>query len=591
LNMKRTHNCGELNLANSGSEVVLNGWVDNWRDLGGVLFIGLRDRYGITQLVFSPELSQEIYDQARKLRSEYVIAVKGKVRERPRDARNPDMLTGEIEVVCSHLQLLNSCKPLPFELKDYAEKSEELRLKYRFLDLRRTPLQKNLLVRHQLAQITRRFFTGQGFVEIETPFLTKSTPEGARDFVVPSRMYHGKFYALPQSPQTYKQILMISGFDRYFQIVKCFRDEDLRKDRQPEFTQVDVEMSFIDEEDIMGVVEEYMKMVFHDLLGVDIVLPLPRLTYREAMENYGSDKPDLRFNLKIKNLTQLFSQSEFKVFRSVADGNGFIGALVLSEAAGFSRKQIDEVNDYIKTVGGTGTAHLKKKGNSLEGGISKFLTDPEREDILQQNSNLTEALIFIIADNNVEKAQTLLGFLRQKLAEDLNLIDTSEVRLSWTVDFPLLEFDRIENRYGARHHPFTSPRTEELDLLTSEPWKVHARAYDLILNGNEIAGGSIRIHRREVQEQMFRALDISPVEAEEKFGFLLDALEYGTPPHGGIAFGFDRMAMLMTGASSIRDVIAFPKTSSALALMENAPTLLTERQLKELGLSIRSEKK
>jgi len=591
LNLKRTHNCGALNLSLAGNEVILNGWVDNWRDLGGVLFIGLRDRYGITQLVFSPELSKKIYEQAKKLRSEYVIAVRGKVRKRPKDALNPDMKTGEIEVVCSHLETLNSSKSLPFELKDYADISEELRLKYRYLDLRRPLLQKNLIMRHQLAQITRRFFNTHGFIEIETPFLTKSTPEGARDFVVPSRIYNGKFYALPQSPQTYKQILMISGFDRYFQIVKCFRDEDLRRDRQPEFTQVDVEMSFIDEEDIMGLMERYMKDLFSELLELDITFPFPRLTYREAMENYGTDKPDLRFDLKIQNLTSIFSRSGFKVFRSVANAGGFIGSLILPEAARFSRKQIDEMNQYIKTVGGAGVAHLKKSGDLLDGGISKFLTDHERADILHNVPNYPEALIFIIADNDSEKAQTLLGFLRQKLAENLDLINHSDIKLSWTVDFPLLEFDTAENRYMARHHPFTSPRTDELDLLASEPWKVHARAYDLIYNGNEIAGGSIRIHRRDIQEKMFRALNISPAEADEKFGFLLEALEYGTPPHGGIAFGFDRLAMLLAGASSIRDVIAFPKTSSALALMENAPTPLSERQLKELGISVTIDKK
>jgi len=567
-------------------EVNLNGWVDSWRDHGGLFFIDIRDRYGKTQVVFSSEDSDQLYEKAKKLRSEYVIAVSGLVRKRPKEAINPDMPTGEIEILCVDFEILNQSKTLPFELKDYAEKSEELRLKYRYLDLRRPNLQRNLLMRHKLAQITRKFFTGYNFMEIETPVLTKSTPEGARDFLVPSRMHPGKFYALPQSPQQYKQILMVAGFDRYFQIVRCYRDEDLRKDRQPEFTQVDIEMSFVDEDDIMNLMESYMKVVFKELLHIEIRTPIPRLTFEEAMTWYGSDKPDLRYDLKIVNITSIFPQSEFNIFRSVSEKNGFIGALIVPEAASYSRKQVDALNDYIKTVGGLGVAHLKLQNGTWQGGVSKNLNEQELKQLLEKCPDKKEALVLIVADVNVEKSQQLLGFLRQKLAEDLQLIDHQKVALSWTVDFPLLEFDSAENRYFARHHPFTSPKMQDLHLLETEPEKVRARAYDLVLNGNEIAGGSIRIHSRDVQEQMFKALNISKDEAAQKFGFLMEALEYGAPPHGGIAFGFDRMSMLLAGAESLRDVIAFPKTTSALALMEDAPSFISEVQLKELGIKL-----
>lgn len=591
MNLKRTHTCGELSSKHLNQSVILNGWVDDWRDLGGVLFIGLRDRYGVTQIVFEPESKGDLYQNAKKLRSEFVIAVKGLVRRRPSDAINPEMKTGDIEIVCSELELLNISKPLPFELKDYAEKSEELRLKYRYLDLRRGILQNNLIMRHKLAQLTREYFSGLNFVEIETPVLTKSTPEGARDFLVPSRMYPGKFYAMPQSPQTYKQILMISGFDRYFQIVKCYRDEDLRKDRQPEFTQVDIEMSFVDEEDVFQVMEKYMARLFENLLNIVINTPIPRMSYDQAMENYGSDKPDLRYDLKIQNLTEIFKDSAFNIFSKISQENGFIGALVLPEARDYSRKQIDILNEYIKSLGGAGIATFIKNDQQFDGGISKFFNEDEKSRLLSQFKSSKQAMIFVIADSSIEKAQILLGYLRQKLAEDFDLIDKNVNVLSWTVDFPLLEYDPEEQRFIARHHPFTSPKLTDLDLLQDKPELTRARAYDLIWNGNEIAGGSIRIHQREVQERMFQALNISPAEAREKFGFLLDALEYGAPPHGGIAFGFDRMAMLFAKADSIRDVIAFPKTSSALALMENAPTPVSEKQLRELGLKIKDHSK
>ncbi len=587
MKLKRTNTCGELRGSDVGKQVVLNGWVDGWRDLGGVLFIDLRDRYGKTQIVFSPDLPRQIYETAKKLRSEYVVAVKGVVRPRPPEAKNPNLPTGEIEVAVEELEILNSSKTPPFELKEFVEASEELRLRYRYLDLRRPVMQRNLILRHQLAQITREFFSQHGFVEIETPFLTKSTPEGARDFLVPSRLHHGKFYALPQSPQTYKQILMISGFDRYFQIVKCFRDEDLRRDRQPEFTQVDLEMSFVNEDDVMEIMEHYIEVVFRKLLDRKIERPFPRLTYRQAMEKYGTDKPDLRYEMTISNVSEIFRQSEFKIFRTVANEQGFIGALMVPEAADYSRKQIEGLNQYILELGGKGVAHIKKQGNQFTGGISKFLSDEEVNQLQEIWSGIDSGLVLLVADRNVEKAQILLCYLRQKLAEDLDLIDSSKFVLSWTVDFPLLEYSEEEKRFVARHHPFTSPKVEDIPLLDQQPEKALARAYDLILNGNEIAGGSIRIHQRQLQEKMFAVLQISPEDARQKFGFLLEAFEYGAPPHGGIAFGFDRLAMLLSGAESIRDVIAFPKTTSALALMENAPSEISEAQLKELGLELR----
>jgi len=584
--LKRTHTCGELSLENVDQEVTLAGWVDSWRDHGGVFFVDLRDRYGKTQIVFSPTISSQYYDRAKKLRVEYVIAVKGKVRKRPEDAVNPDLKTGEIEVYCSELEILNESKTPPFELKDHIEVSEDIRLKYRYLDLRRPILQRNFILRHQVAQLARQFFTENQFLEIETPFLTKSTPEGARDFIVPSRLHLSKFYALPQSPQTYKQILMVSGFDRYFQIVKCFRDEDLRKDRQPEFTQIDIEMSFVDEEDIFQIMELFMQRVFKKILDRDIQTPFLRLSYEETMEKYGTDKPDLRYGLEIQKVTDIFLHSNFKIFRSVVEKNGFIGALVVPEAQNFSRKQIDELNEFIKRLGGQGIAYFKKTNGEFSGGIAKFLSDKESGELRKKWHDIPNAMVFIIADVDIENAQTLLGNLRQKLANDLNLIDTTKMIFSWTVDFPLLEYSKEEGRYVARHHPFTSPKIEDLHFLDSAPEKARARAYDLILNGNEIAGGSIRIHRRDIQEKMFSILKISPEEAQKKFGFLLEAFEYGAPPHGGIAIGFDRLIMLLANVGSIRDVIAFPKTSSALALMEDAPSDVSEEQLNELGIKI-----
>ena len=586
MRLKRTHICEQLTADLVGQTVTVCGWVDNWRDHGGVFFVDLRDRYGRIQVVFSPD-NQELYQLSKKLRSEYVIGVRGVVRKRPEEAVNPDISTGDIEINATELEILNTSKTPPFELKEYVDVSEDLRLKYRYLDLRRKQLQETIIFRHRVAQLTRAFFSGENFVEIETPFLTKSTPEGARDFLVPSRLHPGKFYALPQSPQTYKQILMVAGFDRYFQIVKCFRDEDLRKDRQPEFTQIDVEMSFVDEEDVMNVVEKYIRYLFQEVVNVEIPTPLPRLTYRESMDTYGTDKPDTRFDLHLTEITPVFEKTDFKIFRNVIDQNGYIGAIVVPEAAQYSRKQIEDLNQWVLSMGAGGLAHVKFLNNQFEGGISKFFRDDEKQS-LQSALNLSgkDALIFIVADARKEFGQTILGFLRNKLGTDLNLIDENLHHLHWTVDFPLLEFSEEENRYVARHHPFTSLKEEDLPLLDREPHRVRARAYDLIYNGNEIAGGSIRIHTREMQEKIFKALKMTPEEAKTKFGFLLEAFEYGAPPHGGIAFGFDRLIMLLARSQSIRDVIAFPKTASAVGLMEQTPSVVDEVQLKELNIKV-----
>ncbi|MEL6820184.1 MAG: aspartate--tRNA ligase [Calditrichota bacterium] len=589
MKLKRTHHCGKVTLEQKDKHIVVCGWVSNWRDLGGVFFIDLRDRYGTVQVMFSPS-EDEAYQRSKKLRSEFVIAVSGKVMARPEENINRDMTTGEVEIYAEEVEILNTAKTPPFEIKDYVEASEDLRLKYRYLDLRRERLRDMMIYRHRIAQASRRFFSDEGFIEVETPVLTKSTPEGARDFLVPARLQHGQFFALPQSPQTYKQILMMAGLDKYFQVVKCFRDEDLRSDRQPEFTQIDVEMSFVEEEDVIDVVERFMSQLFSEVLDVKIDLPLPRYTYKECMERFGSDKPDTRFGLEIQHLNGIFTATEFKIFRSVLDAGGRIGALVVKEAADFSRKQIDQLVEYMRSLGAGGLAHMKYKDGNFEGGISKFVSEAEQGALRSELELSENALILVVANENGETALSLLGFLRNKLGGQLELIDESLHSLHWTVDFPMFEYSEDEERYVARHHPFTSPKLDHMDKLESEPGDVLARAYDLIYNGNEIAGGSIRIHTREVQQQVFNALKMGPEESEAKFGFLLEALEYGAPPHGGVAFGFDRLVMLMARANSIRDVIAFPKTASAVGLMENTPGPADEQQLRELGLKISDKK-
>lgn len=581
----RTHTCGELNAETKDLQVTLCGWVDSRRDHGSLIFIDLRDAKGVTQIVFDPSEDEKVYSIAKNLKPEYVIKISGKVRERPQGMINKEKKTGEIEVVAETCKILNVSKTPPFVIVDDVDATEEMRFRYRYLDLRRPALQKNLILRHKTAQIVRQYLTSQDFIEIETPFLMRSTPEGARDYLVPSRMHKGKFYALPQSPQTYKQILMVAGFDRYFQIVKCFRDEDLRAERQPEFTQIDMEMSFVEEEDVFNITEGLMKTVFSELYGKKLNAPFPRMTYETVINKYGSDKPDLRFGLEIKNISEYVADSEFKVFSTAVKNNGIVAGLNLQGCANFSRKQIDNLNNFIIELGGMGVLSAKVTANGWDSSISKFLTEAMINKInVVMGSEAGDLLLFIAG----EKFATLdlLGRLRLKLGKEENLIDENVYSLLWVTEFPLLEFDAEANRYIAMHHPFTSAKQEDLPLFDSDPGLVKARAYDLVLNGYEVAGGSIRNHIYESQMKVFKLLKIQETEAREKFGFLLDGLQFGAPPHGGIAFGFDRLVMILAGESSIRNVIAFPKTTSALSLMDNAPSEVSKEQLTELGIKL-----
>ena len=584
---RRTHTCGELRESNIGQNVVLNGWVDRRRDLGGVIFIEIRDRHGITQIVFEPTFNEQAHNAAKDLRSEFVISVEGVVRKRPADTDNPDLATGHIDVMVNNLVILNQAETPPFAIKDDIETHEDLRLKYRYLDLRRPKLQKSLILRHQMAQITRQYFDENGFIEVETPVLMKSTPEGARDFLVPSRVHKGKFYALPQSPQQYKQLLMVAGMDRYFQIVKCFRDEDLRADRQLEFTQIDVEMSFIDQEDIFTIVEGLMQRFFKHVWNRELQIPLPRLSFDEAMEKYGSDKPDLRFDLRMKTLNDVFAKTEFKVFKDAADSGGVITGLLAPSCGEYTRNQLDVLTDFVKGHGAKGLIWIRVKENELDSPTMKFFTDEEKKNLTKALNAKAGDLIFILSGSKLKTLNTM-GALRLEMAKRLNLIqESSEPKLLWVTDFPLFEWDEETSRFYAMHHPFTSPRLEDVPMMTADPGKVKARAYDLVLNGNEIAGGSIRIHNSELQSKMFTVLGISEEEAQQKFGFLMNAFKFGAPPHGGIAFGFDRLAMIFAAENSIRDVIAFPKTASAISLMDDSPSNVDEHQLKELHIRIR----
>jgi len=582
----RTHTCGELREKNVGERVILNGWVDRRRDLGGLIFIWLRDRYGIIQLVFQQEANKDAYETAKKLRSEFVVSVEGTVRKRPEDAVNKDMETGAVDVLADKLIILNEAETPPFAIKDETDAFEDLRLKYRYLDLRRPALQKVLLLRHRMYQLVRKYFDSNNFVEVETPVLMKSTPEGARDYLVPSRVHKGKFYALPQSPQQYKQLLMVSGFDRYFQIVKCFRDEDLRADRQPEFTQIDVEMSFITQEQIFSIVEGLMKLLFKEVWNIDLSIPIKRLSYEEAMTKYGSDKPDLRFGMQLYILNEVFSNSEFKVFREVLDSKGIVTGLIAPGCASFSRNQIDGLTNFVKGLGAKGLVWFKVQEAAIDSPTAKFLNEEEKKNLLSALEAKQNDLILILAG---ERSSTLsqIGALRLELAKKLELIKPeTPPALIWITDFPLFEYDEETKRFYAMHHPFTSPRMEEVDLLEKDPGKIKAQAYDLVLNGSEIAGGSIRIHNSDLQSRMFKALGISEEEAQQKFGFLMNAFKYGAPPHGGIAFGFDRMVMLFAGVDSIRDTIAFPKTASTMSLMDECPSPVSEEQLKELHIRL-----
>lgn len=584
---KRTHTCGQLREEHIGKDVVLNGWVDTRRDLGGVIFIDLRDRYGITQIVFEPHFNLQAHEEAKDLRNEYVISVEGKVRKRPEGTENPAIATGMIDVMVEKLIILNTAVNPPFQIKDDIDVNEDLRLKYRYLDLRRSKLQKNLLMRHKICQITRDYFDKNSFIEVETPVLMKSTPEGARDFLVPSRLHKGKFYALPQSPQQYKQLLMVAGMDRYFQIVKCFRDEDLRADRQPEFTQIDVEMSFVDTEDIFEMVEGLMKRLFKEIKNYDIPTPFKRLTFDEAMEKYGSDKPNLKFGLEMVTLNEVFANSEFRVFKDAIDNNGIITSLLASGCGDYTRNQLDVLTDFVKKLGAGGLIWMRVKEDGLDAPIAKFLTDEEKQGIINKLNAKPGDLVFILSGAKL-KTLSIMGHLRLEMAKRMNIIPTDDTpAILWVTDFPLFEWDEETKRYYAMHHPFTSPAIEDIKYMETDPAKVKARAYDLVLNGNEIAGGSIRIHDNKLQKIMFKALGINEQEAEEKFGSLLNAFKFGAPPHGGIAFGLDRLVMLFAGEHSIRDVMAFPKTSSGMSLMDDSPSAVDDEQLKELHIKIR----
>lgn len=582
---KRTHTCADLRLEDVGNAVTLMGWVTRRRDHGGVIFVDLRDRCGITQVVFRPDVNPGVHKKAENIRSEYVLAVKGKVEPRPEGMTNPKLPTGAVDVECTQLRILNEAETPPFAIEPDIDVNEELRLRYRYLDLRRADMQEILVLRHRVSQSTRRFLTAQGFLEIETPFLMKSTPEGARDYLVPSRINRGMFYALPQSPQTYKQLLMVAGFDRYFQIVRCFRDEDLRGDRQPEFTQIDIEMSFVDENDVMDLAESLTVHLFKDILNLNAPRPFPKLTYQEAIDRYGTDKPDTRFGFEIVDLKAPALASEFQVFRNVLDAGGQVRGINARGCAGLSRKQIDDLGALAGQFGAKGLAWIKVTDKGLESSIVKFFPEAAQNQIRKALDAAPGDLLLFVADQPDVVAQAL-GNLRLELARRLDLIHNDEYRFLWVTRFPLVEWDEAEKRFVAVHHPFTSPLEADLDNLESNPAAVRARAYDLVLNGNEIAGGSVRIHRRDIQERIFQLLGISSEEAEAKFGFLLNAFRYGAPPHGGIAFGYDRLIALMAGVEFIRDVIAFPKTNTAASLMDGAPSEVDPTQLRELGLRL-----
>lgn len=585
---KRTHRCGEPTAALTGQEICVMGWVQRRRDHGGLIFIDLRDREGIVQLALDPDRDAASHQKAEQVRTEYVIAARGKVSARPEGTINPRMKTGEIEVEVTELLILNRSETPPFMIDEYTEVAENIRLKYRYLDLRRPALQRNLIMRHLVARTVRTYLDGQGFLEVETPVLTKSTPEGARDYLVPSRVNVGNFYALPQSPQLFKQLLMVSGFDRYFQIVKCFRDEDLRADRQPEFTQIDCEMSFVKSDDVIGTMEGLIAAIFKEAIGLEVALPMERLTYAEALRRFGVDNPDLRFALELVDLTALVADSQFKVFAEVAAAGGLVKAINVKGGADFSRKDLDGFTDVVKIYGAKGLAWVKVTEEGWQSPIAKFFTPAELTRLNQELSSEVGDLLLFVADT-AGITNEALGRLRGHLGQRLGLASKDEYRFVWVTDFPLLEWDAVANRHVAVHHPFTSPLEEDIRLLDTDPGKARAQAYDLVLNGSEVGGGSVRIHDQAVQSRLFELLGIGEEEAQLKFGFLLDALSYGAPPHGGIAFGLDRLMMILTAADSIRDVIAFPKTQKATCMLSDAPNAVDEKQLQELGIRLRKK--
>ena len=579
---RRTHTCGELTSAHISEKVSLNGWVNAVRFHGQVVFVDIRDRYGKTQIVYDQESFKGDFELVKKLSMEDVLSVMGVVQKRDKNAINPNIATGEVEVVISDHEILNEANPLPFMITDRNSAEEDLRLKYRFLELRTNELQNNIEVRHRTYQAVRTFLSNNDFLEVETPVLMKSTPEGARDYLVPSRIHNGKFYALPQSPQMYKQLLMISGFDRYFQIVKCFRDEDLRADRQPEFTQIDIEMSFVDEDDVMGKCEELTRYIFNKVQNIDLVKPFPKMTYDDAMSKYGTDCPDLRYDLLLNDFKPFSDKSEFKAFNSVECVMG----IVVPGGANYSRKDIDNFTEHVKRYRAKGLAWMKADEGKLTGGISKFFNDDLQTEI-RKNLNINDGdILFIIGDDN-KITQLSLGALRIAIARKEKYAESKEFKPVWITDFPMFEYSPEDKRYHSLQHPFTQPKSDDLEKLKVSPESIPSKQYDLIINGYEVAGGSIRIHNSELQKAIFDILGIKRNEAKERFGFFIDALKYGTPPHGGIAFGFDRLVMLLAGTNNIRDVIAFPKTTSAMSLMDGAPSSVSNAQLKELGIQIK----
>ncbi|RST76028.1 aspartate--tRNA ligase [Siminovitchia acidinfaciens] len=580
----RTYYCGEITESAIGESVVLKGWVQRRRDLGGLIFIDLRDRTGVVQIVFNPEVSKEALEIAETIRNEFVIDVKGEVIKRDESTFNTKIKTGTIEVIVNEVTIINKAKTPPFMIEDNTEAAEDIRLKYRYLDLRRPEMFEVFKMRHDVTKTIRNYLDDEGYLDIETPMLTKSTPEGARDYLVPSRVHPGEFYALPQSPQLFKQMLMVSGFDKYYQIARCFRDEDLRADRQPEFTQVDIETSFMNQQEIMSMVEKMMVKVMKDVKGLDVPSPFPVMSYDEAMSRFGSDKPDTRFEMELQDVSEIVKSSSFKVFAGAVESGGQVKAIVVRQAADkYSRKDIDALGEYAAIYGAKGLAWMKVEEDGIKGPIAKFFD----EDEVKQITTLVQAevgdLILYVADKKSVVADSL-NALRLKLGKELGLIDENKFNFLWVVDWPLLEYDEEEGRYTAAHHPFTMPVREDVELLETKPENVRAQAYDLVLNGYELGGGSLRIFEREVQEKMFKALGFSAEEAQEKFGFLLEAFEYGTPPHGGIALGLDRMVMILAGRSSLRDTIAFPKTASASDILMKAPDEVDSKQLKELHL-------